>query len=151
MKTKLLFIGIFLFFFTTTFSQNIEKQILDKNSVPKFTKFEKALSYTKGNELQILNKYLKLSSNDKLVRISEITNNLSEKVISFQQFYKNVKLEYGQYKIHIKNQKVKIINGNFVRINNLSVNPKITEDAALKIALKKINAKKYFWEQKSTS
>ena len=110
--------------------------MFDKNNTPKFLKFENTLSYSKANEQTIFNKYLNLSSEDKLVKIKDQTDKLGVKTISYQQYYKNVKLEYGQYKVHVKNGKIYIINGNFVQIENLSVNPKVTKDDALKVALK---------------
>ncbi len=149
MKNKaLLIITVILLATVNSFGQEIVKQVLDKNSTPKFIKFEKALPYSKANVQKLFRNQLKLSANDKLEKTKEWTDNNNEIVINYQQFYKNIKVEYGQYKIHNKNGKIKIINGNYVHINNLSVTPSITEDEALKVALRTINAKKYFWELK---
>ncbi|MCF6240582.1 MAG: M4 family metallopeptidase, partial [Bacteroidales bacterium] len=149
MKTKTIFLSIFIFIFSINiFGQKVDKSMFDKNNTPKFLKFENALPYSKANEQTIFNKYLNLSSNDRLVKIKEHTDKLGVKTISYRQYYKNVKLEYGQYKVHVKNGKINIINGNFIHVENLSVNPEITKKEALKVALNEINAKKYFWELK---
>ena len=100
MKTRTFFLSILILTFSANiFGQKVVKNMLDKNNTPKFIKFENALSYSKANEQTIFNKYLNLSSDDKLVKIKEQTDKLGVKTINYRQYYKNIELEYGQYNL----------------------------------------------------
>lgn len=64
----------------------------------------------------------------------------------WQQFYKNVKVETGEYILHEKNGYVISANGCFFDRLNLNVQPAVSEAAALQAALKEINAAVYKWQ-----
>jgi Zn-dependent metalloprotease len=64
----------------------------------------------------------------------------------YQQYYKGHKIDNSLIISHSKNNVVKSFNGDWFRDIKLSNTISISEKQALKAALKKINAKKYKWE-----
>lgn len=63
-----------------------------------------------------------------------------------QQYYKGIKVEFGQLNIVSKNGNLKSMNGNVVPINNLDVNPTLSEEQALQFALNHVKAIEYAWQ-----
>ena len=63
----------------------------------------------------------------------------------YQQTYKGVKVEGGQYIEHAINGFVEKANGRIIRDINLNVNPSISSASALSIALSTINSANYMW------
>lgn len=64
----------------------------------------------------------------------------------YNQYYKGVRIEYGKYAVHAKNDKIELIAGNYQEVYDVNITPKLTPQAALSSALKLIGAKKYKWE-----
>ena len=64
----------------------------------------------------------------------------------YQQYYKGIKVENGEYLVHGKNGMIGTINGDFKQVNTASVEPSIGEHEALGSALAYVNAKEYKWE-----
>jgi Zn-dependent metalloprotease len=64
----------------------------------------------------------------------------------FQQMYKGIEIEEAQYKLHEKDDRIFCANGFIIQGITCSVEPKITENMALKYALEYIGSKKYAWE-----
>lgn len=89
---------------------------------------------------------LKAKPEDELRFIKEVTDNIGITHRFYQQYYKGIKVEDAQYSAHGKNGITEIINGDFHEVNNISVSPTLTEEDALKKALKYVGAKKYKWE-----
>lgn len=63
-----------------------------------------------------------------------------------QQYYKGIKVEFGQINIVSKEEKLKTVNGNFIDIKDLSVVPAFKGEEALEFAIKAISAKEYAWD-----
>jgi len=66
----------------------------------------------------------------------------------YKQYYKGIELAEVQYILHEKNGKVIHANGKLVHGLDLSVEPSLSEEDALKFALASINAESYMWESK---
>lgn len=64
----------------------------------------------------------------------------------FEQYYKSVRVQGGQYVLHIKDSRVRSMNGNFQPMKDLSVTPSMTEKDALTFVLNDIKASKYMWQ-----
>jgi bacillolysin len=67
----------------------------------------------------------------------------------YEQYYKGYKIDNSTIIVHKKNNEVKSFNGDWFRNINLSNAISISEQQALQAALKKVNAKKYKWENKA--
>ena len=67
----------------------------------------------------------------------------------YVQYYKGYKIENSTIITHEKNNEVKSFNGDWFRDIKLSNAISISEPQALQAALKKVNAKKYKWENKA--
>jgi Zn-dependent metalloprotease len=67
-------------------------------------------------------------------------------VYSIFNNYKDIKVEYASYRVHIKDGNIESVNGNFLKIKELDINPKVDPKKALMKALKIVNAKLYAWE-----
>jgi len=63
----------------------------------------------------------------------------------YQQYYRGVIVEEGQYRAHGFTS-LEVMNGRFIRINNLSTAPAITATGALQYALQQVGASRYIWE-----
>ena len=64
----------------------------------------------------------------------------------YQQKYKNIPVEYAVYIVHEMNGRVVSANGNLVTGINMNVEPQITKEEALQLALNELNSAQYFWE-----
>lgn len=68
----------------------------------------------------------------------------------YQQYYKNVKVMYGEYIVHQnKDGFVATANGRLITGIQLKTNPSLTENKALETALHFMNAKKYLWQNEA--
>jgi len=67
----------------------------------------------------------------------------------FVQYYKGYKIDNSTIIVHEKNNEVKSFNGDWFKDIKLSNSISISEQQALQAAFKKVNAKKYKWENKA--
>jgi len=100
----------------------------------------------KGKEGEIWKKFLKTTTNDKFVKATSHFDEQGMEHIVYQQYYKNIKVEYATYRVHIKNGKIESVNGDFLKIKDLDISLKVSEAEALENALEKVAAKSYAWE-----
>ena len=87
-----------------------------------------------------------MNSNDSLKLIKETRDNLGITHQRYQQYYKGIKIEGGEFLLHGRNDTIDFMNGNFETVEISSVVPKLTEKQALAQALQFVNAEKYLWE-----
>lgn len=64
----------------------------------------------------------------------------------FQQFYKNIKVEFGTIITHSNNDGVYLVNGELYNAGSLNINPSFSQQEGLIKVLNFINASKYLWE-----
>lgn len=148
-KIIVITVSFFLFIHLSVIAQEvkIKEKRLTKDSIPEFILFDTDVStYMKGQEDEIWKKFLKTTTNDKLVKATSRFDEQGMEHIVYQQYYKNVKVEYATYRVHIKNGKIESVNGDFLKIKDLDISLKVSEAEALENALKKVAAKSYAWE-----
>jgi len=92
---------------------------------------------------KFLKEALKMNNNDSLRLTKESTDNLGITHQRYQQYYKGIRIEGGEYLLHGRNDSIKTMNGNFEAIDISSVIPKLTEQQSLSKALQFVNAEKY--------
>ena len=148
MERKLI---ILVFLLTkSVFGQVIDYEIKqkDNNGNAKFIKFsETKIDFEKNKIKQFLKSQYK--SNNNITFIEKINSRLfteNSKSLKFQQFYKNVKVEFAVINAIGKDDFLNVLNGNYITINNLEIKPKLTESKALSLVLDYINADIYVWD-----
>lgn len=109
--------------------------------------FFKANSYVPGDfAMQELKEALKMSADDSYKIYRKQTDNLNYTHSRYQQYYKSVKVEGGEYLVHEKGGFTYLANGCWVDNLDVTAVPVLTEEQALQAALKDIGAEKYKWE-----
>jgi Zn-dependent metalloprotease len=64
----------------------------------------------------------------------------------YQQYYKGIKVEGGEFGVHAIRNNIKSILGIFERVDDVNINAKLSEQKALEYALKYIGAEIYKWQ-----
>ena len=137
---------LMLFALSSLKAQTVVKSV---NGVPQFIKFDNKKSTVSVNQgAALLRKYLPATKDDHFVKISSDTDKIGFVHEKFQQYFKNIKVEYAVYNIHAKGNAVKSMNGEFLKISKLNITPKLQEKEALQKALQYVGAEKYMWEDK---
>ncbi|MBU2525457.1 MAG: M4 family metallopeptidase [Bacteroidetes bacterium] len=73
-------------------------------------------------------------------------DNIGFETAKIQQYYKGVKVEFSLFNAIAKEGVLTSLNGRLVKIANLNIKPKLSEEEALQSALRTINAEEYKWE-----
>jgi len=87
-----------------------------------------------------------LSTDDQMVLIKTETDQLGYTHYRYQQKYKGINVEGGEYIEHVIGGFVEKANGKIIRGLNLNINPSISESDAFTNALNHVNADIYMWE-----
>ncbi|MEN8857940.1 MAG: M4 family metallopeptidase [Flavobacteriaceae bacterium] len=154
MKTK----HYILFWLMTLLSSNIFSQVKqneiqskDAKGVPTFLKLKDTKLLHSDYAIKLfLKKQYSLNDDYEFKQKKEsliVDNNIKSQKL--EQYYKGIKIAFSEIVVVSKNDNVKTINGKGLNIENFNIKPKLPENELLKILLKKINAKKYAWEDKS--
>ncbi len=146
-KNYLLLLSFFIFLAISGLkAQTVVKTV---DGVPQFIKFNNKKSAAFSNQAKaILHEYLPVTKDDRFVKIASHTDNIGYVNDKYQQYFKNIKVEYAVYNVHAKNNAIKSMNGEFLKIKKLNTTPGISEKDALKKALQYVGADKYMWEDK---
>ena len=150
MKKELLSIGI-LGLFLTGFASNyraqdyIDEKIVDDKGNISLVTFKKNSTLLASSPNSIFAEVLKLSPNSEL-RLKETLRDGKFKDEKYQMFYNNLKVEFGSYNVHYKDEKITSMNGDIFSTQNAVTVPKISANEAFSKALKHVGASKYMWE-----
>ena len=150
MKKELLSIGI-LGLFLTGFASNyraqdyIDEKIVDDKGNISLVTFKKNSTLLASSPNSIFADVLKLSPNSEL-RLKETLRDGKFKDEKYQMFYNNLKVEFGSYNVHYKDEKITSMNGDIFSTQNAVTVPKISANEAFSKALKHVGASKYMWE-----
>lgn len=145
---KLLLICLFCYNSIFSFAQQGDTLEIKRNEKGKisFARFKQDASRKIQESANFINSIMKAKPDEELRLIKVSTDELGITHRFYQQYFMGIKVEDGQYSAHGKNGTTEVINGDFqdVTITNTSV--RLTEEAALQMALKFVGAKKYKWE-----
>ncbi|NNF02727.1 MAG: hypothetical protein HKN22_08580, partial [Bacteroidia bacterium] len=116
------------------------------SNVPSFIVFPDHVQIDEEKVMHLLRDGLGMNAEDswKLYKIQKDKIGFTHK--RFNQYYNNIKVETGEYILHIKNGNVKHINGVFYDNLNINSSPSLSEASALQSALDHIGARTYKWE-----
>ncbi len=144
----ILFIGAIIL--STNYSNAQKNKILSQIAVKKnnygWIQFKQNKSL---NPLSVLKDYkdaFDLQSDDEMQVYKIKNDNLGFTHYRFQQYYKDIPVEGAEYLIHAKNRKAVSGNGKIVKGLNLNVNPEISPEQSIDIAINYVNAALYMWE-----
>lgn len=73
-------------------------------------------------------------------------DNLGFRHERFVQYYKGIKVENSDIRVHYKNDSVVSANGDYADVNGIEITPIITKEEAIEKAKNYVKAKKYIWE-----
>ena len=142
-----LFLVIFLIVNSAS-SQELQPdgQVPGRDRPTFFIRFEPGKRPAASQVQQIFKQQLKLGANDQLVPGKPEIDKLGFSHDRYQQHYKGVKVEYGVLKAHVRNGAIESISGEQYTIPEMSVQPGLSESAALQNALAFVGAKSYQWQ-----
>jgi Zn-dependent metalloprotease len=89
-----------------------------------------------------------LSEDNEFKPFKVFSDQLGQTHHRFKQYYKGLELAEVQYLVHEKNGSVFYAHGNLIHGLDLDVAPVLSENEALRFALRHINAETYMWENK---
>ena len=150
-RMKTLIFILFFSFSCITFAQvqKQEIQLADPKGKPTFIRFDQTkIKSDMKNVKDFLRQQYHFNSNVDF-RLKNEEHHSEIKYQKLQQYYKGVKVVYGEMVVSSKQDNLKSLNGHFVEINDLSITPQLSEQAALQAALDQIGARKYAWQDEN--
>ena len=122
-----------------------------RDNTPASIVFESA-AYKSADASAVLKQYLEPGANDELrFRVADKAT-ADIRIERYDQYYKGIKVEHGNYIIALKNGTMSYMSGNFYRTaNNMVSNPVVDEAGALSKAIAYTGAEKYTWDGANTA
>ncbi len=115
-----------------------------------FGRFIPRANRTIQNATTFLNAVLQMGTDDSYQLTKQEIDSLGFTHARYQQYYKTVKVDYGEYLLHGKNGLVETINGEFMPVGTPSVVQSLTESQAITKALNYVNAVEYKWQDSAS-
>lgn len=117
--------------------------------IKNLTVFNQSENKSVSNVQQVLSEQLQLPDGNTLTQTSEKTDELGFVHKEYEQYYKNVKVEFSSSKVHAKEGTIISMSNNIFRIEDLSVTPQVSNSQAFNRALNHVGATEYLWENSS--
>ncbi len=137
-----------------TFAQNdVKKESKDSdNGTPTFVVFRDDAKKDGANSKQVLKNYLKAGVNDDFKIEKSESDALGFTHTKHNQYFKNVKVEFGNYVTHARNGLIESMSGDYKKIEDVfSIKAGISEATALSFAISNIGASEYMWQTEDAS
>lgn len=149
MKVKILQLISFLFISTLSLNaQGILQKQTDNNGLITSIRFKTdTLPVEMNKAKEVLNNINKMKEGDEWRVDKSHSEQKGAKHQHYLQYYKGIRVAYGTFSMHgnSKNQLESSI-GNFQKFDNVNMNTQLSEEDALKYAMKHIGAKIYKWQ-----
>ena len=117
-----------------------------REGTSKFMVLNENSNYRVDEVYDFLSKELNFNQGTELREISSEIDKLSFTHISYQQFYKGIKVEHGIYKAHLKTNQLKSVSGEYYPVQLPSVRPVLSPEKGFDMLLDYIGATSYIWE-----
>jgi Zn-dependent metalloprotease len=124
-------IGFYVFSFAQ--SKTIDPKItIDKNGIIQSVEFPDSIDKSKipSSSIEFINKFIKPTENEYFKLEPSKVKKKDFRNEHYDQYFKAIKVEGAGYNFHYKNGKLFYAHGNYIKIENLSVTPSITEERA---------------------
>jgi bacillolysin len=146
------FLSVFLFTMGTqnTISQNPDEKKNIKQP-PSLIVFDASKAYSLQNVRGLLDVELKMSEATTFTSLKLEQDRAGFMHQKMQQFYKNVKVEFGQLILHSKNGIVKSMSSEYYPISEMEVTPRLSNTQAFAKAINHMGASSYLWEDVDAS
>ncbi|MHB1148302.1 MAG: M4 family metallopeptidase [Lutibacter sp.] len=125
---------------------NAQKKDSTHNAKPNSLKNEISKVYKTTEKQLLFKEHLNLKNDDKLVFTKSEKDKLGFIHEKYQQFYKDVKVDFATPILHIKNGEITSLSGEFYQIETLNTTPKLSESEAFQKAVSHIGAATYLWQ-----
>lgn len=142
-STFLIFISVICFQFS---SGQANKKLKENEAIQTTIRFDNPIS--KAEAIAKLKSKFKLEKSNNYVPTYSNTDETGRTHSHFQQYYKNLKVEFGVIITHSFENQVYMINGEIYNAAGLNVNPTISNVAALNVILNSKSEAKYLWDSK---
>tara|TARA_B100000809_G_scaffold266332_1_gene328553 strand:- start:9452 stop:13222 length:3771 start_codon:yes stop_codon:yes gene_type:complete len=142
------------FFFTGTLKGISQDQKINQKPTkipPKLLKFNESQRVSFQNSNQLLKNVFDSSENTTFINIKQQQDKLGYTHQKNQQYYKNIKVEFGTLTIHSKSGVIESISSEFYKIEDLNTSPNITNNQAFNRAISHTGASAYLWEDEAAS
>ncbi|MFN8306354.1 MAG: M4 family metallopeptidase [Ferruginibacter sp.] len=119
-----------------------------KRGTPEFIRFNEVASFDISQADEMINRFLPVRKNvDNLARIKNDAAYGNIEVIRYQQYFKGIKVEHGNYIVTAKDNQLSFMTGEFYTIDaDQPIVPVISEATAFARALQAVNATRYIWQ-----
>ena len=87
-----------------------------------------------------------MGESDSMRLISSNRDQLEFEHLKYQQFHRGIKVQGGEYTVHIKDQQIVSVSGSFIAIETPAFEVKLSNEQALRSALEFVGANAYVWE-----
>ena len=114
---------------------------------PSYIKVTQSQPATVENAKNLMREQLQLVSVDEMRLIRTDIDRVGMTHQRFQQYYQGIKVEFGTYTAHAKNNRLQSFSGNFLAIKDLGVTPVLSNSQALQAAMDHVGAQGYMWEE----
>ena len=142
---------IFLGNTTVVFSQKNTDQKQELKTPPKFLNFNESDRVSLQNSTQLFKDIFDPSEKTSFISINQEEDKLGYIHSKNQQYYNNIKVEFGTVTLHSINGMVASISSEFYKIVDLSTEPTISNIQAFNKAVSHTGAKTYLWEEEDES
>jgi len=139
---------IFLSIFSITNSLFAQERT-QRDGVTTYLKFVESERPLLSNSIKLLASELSLEEDESFILHATVTDVYDMTHETYHQFYRDIKVEHGTYKVHAKSDRVHTINGDYFPVSGVNTSPGISEEEALRKALEYINAKTYMWQSET--
>ncbi|UII28631.1 M4 family metallopeptidase [Fulvivirga maritima] len=141
-----------IFMSFSVFSQvkgQISKSIKDKKKgFIKELVFDTQRKSVRTSEVQnVFRNQLGLTEGHELRVARSIKDSDGAEHIRYQQYYKGIRVEDGNYIVHSKNGAIKSMNGEYAPFEKMDITASISGSVALNKAMQHVGAKRYLWEK----
>lgn len=154
MKTKLL--GKIALFASVSFlavdanaqdaGKNVKQKIVNENGKPSLIVFKESATYKSTDAAKAFVEQLGLKGNSTFSKTKSETDKLGFAHDKFQLYHEGLKVEFSTYTLHSKSGKLNSMSGEVYNLEGVNTKPSISPEAAFDLALGRIGAKKYLWE-----
>ena len=131
--------------------KDVKKRVNDEKGKPTLIIFKENSGYKASDNRKLFKEQLKLNDRSKFKKLKSERDNAGFKHDKFQQFYKDIKVEFATYTIHSEGEDLQSMSGEYYNIQGVDVTPKISSDVAFRKAVKHIGANSYMWEDPASA
>lgn len=127
-------------------AQKIKRKVNNTQGNPVMIVFKESGAYKLDNPRKVFQEQLKISDDHTFSRTRSQSDKPGYVHERYQQYYRNLKVEFGTYTLHARSNKVASMSGEFYSIQNADIVPRLSKEQAFRKAIDHINAENYLWE-----